>query len=119
MCLLSIRQILHSRLRVKGNKSGSSFCDKSDNTVLLATSNIWDNIPFVRTYILKHNVPNLISLTRYLDFETLHHHFEHTSNKVIYHIFNNIENTKKICFLIQKYICYDCTLKRYTNTLLL
>ena len=116
ICLLSIRQILQSILKVEGNKSGSSFCDKSGNGIFLATSNLWNNIQIVRTHILKYNVPNLISLIRYLDFETLHHHFEHTSDKVIYHIFNNIENTKRIHFPTQKYVCCDCTLKIYQHS---
>ena len=42
--LFSIRQILQSGLRVKGDKSGSTFHDKSGNTVLLATSNPCSNI---------------------------------------------------------------------------
>ena len=113
MYLLSIRQIFQSKLRIEGNKSGSSFCDKSSNSILLTTSNLWNNIQIMSTYILKHNISNLISLIRYLDFEILHHHFEHIYDKVIYHIFNNIENTKRIHFPIQKYICCDCTLEIY------
>ena len=35
--LLSTGQILQSGLRVKGNKSGSTFCNKSDDAILLAT----------------------------------------------------------------------------------
>ena len=42
--LLSTRQILQSRLRVEDNKSGFTFCDKSDAAVLLATPNLWGNI---------------------------------------------------------------------------
>jgi len=87
---------------MEGNKSGSSFCDKSSDSVLLAISNLWNNIQIVSTHILKHNVSNLISLIRYLDFETLHYHFEHISDKVIYHIFNNIKKTKRIHFPTQK-----------------
>ena len=44
MCLLSTGQILQSGLRVEGDKSGSTFCDKSCDAVLLATSNLWGNI---------------------------------------------------------------------------
>ena len=40
MHLLSTEQILQSELRVKGNKSSSTFCDKSSDTVLLATFNL-------------------------------------------------------------------------------
>ena len=38
--LFSTRQILQSGLRVEGGKIGSTFCDKSGDAVLLATSNI-------------------------------------------------------------------------------
>ena len=38
--LLFTGQIFQSGLRVKGNKSGSTFCDKSGNIVLSATSNL-------------------------------------------------------------------------------
>jgi len=49
--------------------------------------------------------------TRCLDFETLHHHFGHISDKIIHHVFNNVEDIKKICFLTQKYVCYGYTLE--------
>ena len=39
MYLLSTKQTLQSGLRVEGNKSGSTFCNKSGNTILLATPN--------------------------------------------------------------------------------
>jgi len=42
--LLSTGKILQSGLRVEGNKSGSTFHDKSGNAILLATPNLWDNI---------------------------------------------------------------------------
>jgi len=38
--LLSTGQILQSGLRMEGNKSGSTFCDKSGDAVLLATPNL-------------------------------------------------------------------------------
>jgi len=44
MCLFSTGQILQSRLRVEGNKSGFTFCDKSGDAVLLAIPNLWRNI---------------------------------------------------------------------------
>jgi len=44
MCLLSTGQILQSGLRVEGDKSGSTFCDKSGDAILLATPNLWGNI---------------------------------------------------------------------------
>jgi len=72
--------IFQSGLRVEDNKSGSTFCDKSDNAVLSATPNLWGNIQVVRTCVLKHNIPNPMSLViRYLDFETLHCCFGHVS----------------------------------------
>ena len=52
--LLSTRQILQSRLRVKDNKSGFTFYNKSGYTILLVTSNLWNNIQIVRVYILLH-----------------------------------------------------------------
>ena len=108
--LLSIRQILQSGLRVKGDKSGSTFHNKSGNAVLLATLNLCSNIQIIRTHILKYNVFNLVSLkTRYLDFKTLHHHFGHASYKIICYILNNIEDAKKY-FPIQKCICCSYTL---------
>ena len=109
--LLSIRQILQSGLRVKGDKSGSTFHNKSGNAVLLATLNLCSNIQIIRTHILKYNVFNLVSLkTRYLDFKTLHHHFGHASDKVMHHILNNVEDAKKIHFPTQKHICHSCIL---------
>ena len=51
-------------------------------------------------------------ITRYLDFETLHYYFEHVSDEVMQHVLNNVKDTKKICFLTQKYICYSCTLRK-------
>ena len=44
MYLLSTGQISQSILRVEGDKSDSTFCDKSDNAVLSATPNLWSNI---------------------------------------------------------------------------
>ena len=61
--LLSTRQIFQSGLRVEDNKSSSTFYDKSSDTVLSVTSNLWENIQIVRTYILKHDIPNSVSLS--------------------------------------------------------
>ena len=84
---------------MEGNKSGSTFCDKSGDAVLLATPNLWDNIQIVRTCIFKHYIPNLVSLvTRHLDFETLHCHFEHASDEIMHHVLENVEDVKKIHF---------------------
>jgi len=49
-------------------------------------------------------------IIRHLDFETLHHYFGHTSDEIICHVLENVEDIKKICFPTQKYICYGCTL---------
>jgi len=68
----------------------SIFCNKSGNAILLATPNLWGNIQIVRTYILKYNVFNLMSL----------HHFEYIFDKVICHILENVEDVKKIYFTI-------------------
>ena len=56
MCFHSTRQIFQSRLRVEDNKSSFTFCDKSGNAVLLATSNLWSNVQIVKSCILKHNI---------------------------------------------------------------
>ena len=113
ICLLSTEQILQSGLRVKDNKSGSTFCNKSSNAILLATFDLWNSIQIIKTHILKQNISNPVSLiTRHLDFETLHHCFGHASNKVICHVLNNVEDVKKIYFLIQKYVYYSYTLKK-------
>ena len=95
---------------MEDNKSGSTFHDKSGYTILLVTLNLWGNIQIVKTCILKHNVSNPMSLVvRYLNFETLYYHFGHAPDMVMYHVLDNVEDTKKIYFLIQKYICYGCT----------
>ena len=44
MCLLFTGQILQFGLRVEDNKSSSTFYNKSGDTVLLATPNLWDDI---------------------------------------------------------------------------
>jgi len=111
ICLLSTRQILQSGLRVKDNKSSSTFYNKSSDAVLSATPNLWGNIQIMKTCILKYNISNPVSLiTRHLDFETLHYCFGYTSDKAIYQVLDNIENIKKIHFLTQKYVYYSCIL---------
>ena len=111
MCLLSTRQILHFVLKVKDNKSGFTFCNKFGNTVLSATLNLQGNIQIVRTCIFKNNISNPISLTtRHLEFEILHHCFKYTSNEVICHILDNVEDTKKIHFPTQKHVYHSCIL---------
>ena len=113
MYLFSTKQILQSGLRVKGNKNSSTFCNKSGNAVLLATSNLWGDIQIVRTYILKNNIFNPVSLsTRYLDFGTLHCHFRHISDNIICYVLNNIEDMKKICFSTQKHVSCSYTLEK-------
>ena len=109
--LLFTGQILQFGLRVKGNKGSSTFCDKSGDAVLLATPNLWGNIQIVRTCILKHDVPNSVSLViRHLDIETLHCYFGHASDEVMYYVLDNVEDAKKIHFLTQKHVCCSCTL---------
>jgi len=68
--------------------------------MLLAISNLWDNIQIIKTYILKHNPVSL--KTKYLEFKTLHHNFGHTSDEVMHHVLDNVENIKKIYFPTQK-----------------
>ena len=114
ICFLSTRQIIQSELRVEGNKSSFTFQNKPSNAILSANF-IWNNIQIVKTciFIFKHNISNSINLTtRYQDFETLYHHFQHISDKVICHIFENIEDMKKIYFPTQKYISCSYTLKK-------
>ena len=53
MYFFSAEQILYSRLRVEDNKSGSTFCDKYGDAILLAIPNLQGNIQIVRTHILK------------------------------------------------------------------
>ena len=97
MCLSSTEQISQSELRVEGVKSSSTFHKKSSDAVLLATPNLWNNIQILKTCILKYNIPNPVSLTtRHLDFETWHHYFGHASDKVMYHVLDNIEDIKKM-----------------------
>jgi len=79
----------------------TTFHDKSGDTILLATSNLWDNIQIVKTHIFKYNIPNSVSLViRHLDIEILYLHFKYTFDNVIYYILNNIEDAKKIYFPI-------------------
>ena len=44
MHLFSTKQILQSKLRVKDDKISFTFHNKSDDAVLLVTSNLWNNI---------------------------------------------------------------------------
>jgi len=50
--------------------------------------------------------------TRYLDFEISYHYLGHVSNKVMHHVFNNVNNVKKIYFPTQKHICHGYTLEK-------
>jgi len=96
---------------MKGNKSNSTFCDKSGDAVLSATPNLWGNIQIIRTHILKHDVLNPVSLViRYLNFEILYHCFGYASDDVICHILDNVKNMKKIYFQTQKCVYHGCTL---------
>jgi len=117
MYLLSTGQILQFGLKVEGDKSGSTFYNKSSDAVLSATSNLWDNIQIIRTCILKYNVSNLVSfVTRHLNFETLYYCFGHASNEVMHHILHNVKDAKKIYFPTQKYVCFT-TLLLYAKSL--
>ena len=98
---------------MEGDKSETTFHDKYGDAVSLVTPNFWDNIQIVRTYILKHDIPNPVNLIKkYLDFETLHCCFRHASNEIICYIFNNVEDINKICFPTQKCIYFSCTLRK-------
>ena len=104
MCFLSTKQNIQSRLRVEDNKGKSIFYNKSGDTVLLATANVWDNIKIVETYIVKYNVSNLMSIMiRYLDVETLYCGFRNTSEKIIYDVVEDVEDVKKKLFSNKKY----------------
>ena len=73
ICLLSTEQLLQSGLSIKGTIDGSTFHDLSSDAVLSALSNLWGSIQVVRTYIIKNNVPNPMSLIiRHLDYETIY-----------------------------------------------
>ena len=74
----------------------------------------------METYILKYNVSSSVSfITRYLDFETLHYYLEYTSDEVMHHILDNVENTKKICFPTQNMSATIVFLEKYTNIVFL
>jgi len=71
--LLSTGQLLQSRLSIEGTIDGSTFYDLSSDAVLSVLSNLWESIQVMRTYIIKNNVPNPMSLiTRHLDYETIY-----------------------------------------------
>jgi len=107
MCLLSTRQLLQSGLSIEGTMDGSTFCDLSSDAVLSVLPNLWGSIQVVRTCIIKNNVPNPVSLvTRHPDYETIHCHLGHISDKAMRHISDNVEGAKKICFPNKKHICY-------------
>jgi len=111
MCLLFTGQLLQSRLSIEGIMDSSTFCDSSGDAVLFALPNLWGSIQVVRTYIIKNNVPNPMSLvTRHLDYETIHHRLGHISDEAIRHISDNVEGAEKICFPNKKHICYGCAL---------
>ena len=91
--------------------NGSTFRDSSGDAVLSALPNLWGSTQVVRTYIIKNNVPNPMSLvTRHPDYETIHHHLRHISDKAMRHISDNVEGAEKICFPNKKHICRSCAL---------
>ena len=56
-------------------------------------------------------------MIKYLNFETLHHCFEHVFNEIMHYVLNNIEDVKKIYFPTQKHICHCYTLgKMYQHS---
>ena len=90
-------------MRVEDNKGRSTFYDKSSDTVLLATTNVWNNIKIRKTYIIKYNISNLISVViRYLYIETLDCCFRDTSDKIIYDVVEDVEDVKKKLFSNKK-----------------
>jgi len=90
---------------------GSIFCDSSGDAVLSALPNLWGSIQVVRTYIIKNNVPNSVSLvTRHPDYETIHCQLGHISDETMRHISDNIEGAEKICFSNKKHVCHGCAL---------
>ena len=111
MCLFSTGQLLQSGLSIKGTMDGSTFCDSSGDAVLSTLPNLWGSIQVVRTYIIKNNVSNPMSLvTRYPDYKTIHHQLGHISDKAMRHISDNVEGTEKIYFPNKKHICHGCAL---------
>ena len=71
--LLSTGQLLQSGLSIEGTMDGSTFCGSSSDTVLSALPNLWGSIQVIRTYIIKNNVSNPMSLvTRHPDYEIIH-----------------------------------------------
>jgi len=111
MHLLSTGQLLQSGLSREGTMDGSTFHDSSSDAVLSTLPNLWGSIQVVRTYIIKNNIPNPVSLvTRHPDYEIIHCRLGHISNEAIRHISNNVEGAKKICFPNKKHICCGYTL---------
>jgi len=71
--LLSTGQLLQSGLSIEGTMDSSTFCGSSSDTVLSALPNLWGSIQVIRTYIIKNNVSNPMSLvTRHPDYEIIH-----------------------------------------------
>ena len=67
----------------------------------------------MRTYIIKNNVSNLVSLvTRYPDYETIHCRLEHIFDEAMRHISDNIEGAEKIYFPNKKHICHGYALEK-------
>jgi len=49
-------------------------------------------------------------ITRYPDYETIHHRLGHISNEAMRYILDNVEGTEKICFPNKKHVCHGCAL---------
>ena len=91
MHLLSTRQLLQFGLSIEGTMDGSTFHNSSGDAILSALPNLWGSIQIVRTYIIKNNVPNSVSLvTRHPDYKTIHCRLEHISDEAMRHISDNV-----------------------------
>jgi len=113
MCLLSTGQLLQSGLSIEGTIDGSIFYDLSGDAILSALPNLWESIQVVRTYIIKNNVPNPVSLvTRHPDSETIHYQLGHISDKTMKHVSDNVEGAEKICFPNKKHVYHSCALEK-------
>ena len=56
---------------------------------------------------------------KHLDIETLHHHFGHTSDKVMYYFLTILKIQRRFIFQYKNMSAIVIFLKRYTNTVFL
>ena len=86
-----------------------TICDS--DAVLSALPNLWGSIQVMRTYIIKNNVPNPVSLvTRHPDYETIHCWLRHISDEAMRYISDNVKGVEKIWFPNKKHVCHGCAL---------